>query len=402
MAAIYNNAYLVLAASQSASSSEGFLDRKDESFSQTPQLDARNSLKIAELRNPSGTTSQIYCRRSNEGALYQHRLNVAEAPLNSRAWVLQENILSRRIVHFTDSEILWECVECLKCECMEVDYEDQEEGGHTAVGMVRNAQFTRSNADKGHNNLHEQWLYLIHQYKGLILTHDSDRLPALSGLARLWQSRGAGQYLAGLWRDYVPESLAWKVRRRKPRKKWEGYMAPSWSPFSAGYIEGRNNSREPGFTFAGFTYRNQKMTNRCAQVLDAQCSPVGNDLMGAVKDGVLTIKCHMGTLRVEGGAWLHSPDSVELPYRGRSPVHPWIWGIVDWDCPAECVLGQDVSLVLLGYYDYIPAAHTNIYMVVMPSETIPGAFKRVGVLETTKSDVNKFVQAAKECVVRIV
>ncbi|RGP74475.1 heterokaryon incompatibility [Fusarium longipes] len=397
MAAIYNNAYLVLAASQSCSSSEGFLDRKDESFSQTPQLDARNSLKIAKLRNPNGTTSHIYCRQRKEDTLYQHRLKVAEAPLNRRGWVLQENILSRRIVHFTDSEVLWECIECLKCECMEVEDEVQNEDGHTVAGMLRRSQFTRSNADGGNHNLHEQWLYLINRYKGLTLTHDFDRLPALSGLARLWKSRGAGQYLAGLWRDYLPESLLWVVEPQMPRKNWEGYMAPSWSPFSVGYIDDANGTREPGFTFT-----DEKMTKRSARVMEAKCSPVGNDSMGAVKDGVLALKCRMGTIRVEGGAWLDSPDSVNTPYQGRSPVHPQVWGTVHWDCCAQCFLDQDVSLILLGYYEYIPEADNAMYMVVMPSDTIPGTFKRVGLLLSARSDLHEFVQDADECIVRLV
>ena len=43
----------------------------------------------------------------------------------------------------------------------------------------------------------EHWVRLIEEYSTLALTYESDRLSALSGLAKMWQSQGAGQYLAG-------------------------------------------------------------------------------------------------------------------------------------------------------------------------------------------------------------
>jgi hypothetical protein len=37
-------------------------------------------------------------------------------PLNTRAWVLQERMLSQRICHFTRSQVIWECSESWACE----------------------------------------------------------------------------------------------------------------------------------------------------------------------------------------------------------------------------------------------------------------------------------------------
>ncbi|RFN54467.1 het domain-containing protein [Fusarium flagelliforme] len=397
MATIYNNAYLVLAALQAANSKNGFLDRKDESFSETPQLDAKNSLKIAKLRNPNGTVSHIYCRKRNSEPLHQHRFKVEEAPLNRRGWVLQENTLSRRIVHFTNSEILWECIECLKCECMEIEDDDLEENSQITAGMVRNAQFTRTKAYDAPEDLHERWLHLISRYKGLVLTHDSDRLPALSGLARLWQSRGAGQYLAGIWRDHIPESLLWIKEKNTECKTWDGYMAPSWSPFSLGYIDGNTSVRRLAFVF-GDPYR-YTMTERAAHVVDAQCSLVGNDPMGAVNDGFITLKGPIGTVLVEGDTPFYVNNPILQPYQGHSPLHPGIWGLADWDCPEESVFQRDVSLILLGYSGkYVKHL---IAMVLMPLETVPGTYRRIGLLSSPRDDLRKFLEGAEERVVKI-
>ena len=400
MSTIYNNAYLVLAASQAANSTNSFLDRKDESFSETPQLDAKNSLKIAKLKNPNGTVSHIYCRKRNSEPLHQHRYKVEEPPLNRRGWVLQENTLSRRIVHFTNSEVLWECIECLKCECMEIEDDDLEENSRITAGMVRNAQFTRTKAYNAPEDLHKRWLHLISRYKGLVLTHDSDRLPALSGLARLWQSRGAGEYLAGIWRDHMPESLLWMKEKNTECKRWDGYMAPSWSPFSLGYVDGRTSVRRPAFIFDDSD--SYTMTERVAQVVDAQCRPVGNDPMGAVRDGFIILKCRMGTIRVEGNGRFHWADTLLVPYRGDSPLHPGIWGVVEWDGPAGGFFLKDVSLILLGYGDRNSYIRYVIAMVLMPSETVPGTYKRIGLLSSPREDLRKFLEGAEERVVTIV
>lgn len=37
--------------------------------------------------------------------------------LNSRGWVYQEQLLSRRVIHFTEEELIWVCRESFKCEC---------------------------------------------------------------------------------------------------------------------------------------------------------------------------------------------------------------------------------------------------------------------------------------------
>jgi hypothetical protein len=42
--------------------------------------------------------------------------DVEKAGLNTRAWVMQERVLSRRTIHFTTNQIYWECGEGVYCE----------------------------------------------------------------------------------------------------------------------------------------------------------------------------------------------------------------------------------------------------------------------------------------------
>lgn len=43
------------------------------------------------------------------------------APLVKRAWTLQEQLLASRMVHFSPSEMIWECRTRLLCCCKQLD-----------------------------------------------------------------------------------------------------------------------------------------------------------------------------------------------------------------------------------------------------------------------------------------
>lgn len=98
MASIYSNAYLVLAASQATEPSDGFIDRKDVDFENSVQLNPSNSIKVAHMRNPDSSTSEIYSKPiSVDPSIVgksQHPWKITTSPLNQRGWVLQENILA--------------------------------------------------------------------------------------------------------------------------------------------------------------------------------------------------------------------------------------------------------------------------------------------------------------------
>ncbi|KAF4439744.1 hypothetical protein F53441_12489 [Fusarium austroafricanum] len=371
MASIYNNAYLVLAASQAARSSDGFLDRKDVDFNNSEQLDPSKSLKIARMNNPDSTMSEIYNRPMSTdptAGISRHRWKVTSSPLNQRGWVLQENILARRIVHFTESEMIWDCVESLKCECMEIEANESEVTHWSEFNMVRDFKTAALHGERYTEtqritDLHVRWRKLIALYGRLILTKDTDRLPALSGLAKLCQSHGTGEYLADLWGNDLLISLVWHIRTDEPVKKWGGYMAPSWSPFSVGYIERSDGLIEAGYWYCQDETYHERWAEPQAQILEAQCIPAGHDPTGAVKDGSIVLS---GPMR-KG-----NPNTLSDP-------RAWtVWDWVFFDHPSEQVNRSEIIFLLLWTdFDlgYISA------LCLLPSETIPKAYRRVGIVD---------------------
>lgn len=159
---------------------------------------------------------------------------MTKAPLARRAWVFQERQLSRRVLHFTSREAVWEC--CAEgahfacetfprgCAALPVlfggrpKYQGQGLGSGCGVGGAEG------------NEIYDTWDMLCRSYSEKKLSHAGDKAVALSGLAREFQAllpRDA--YVAGMWKSLLPQGLLWKSADSSGRVDHEGYVAPSWS-----------------------------------------------------------------------------------------------------------------------------------------------------------------------------
>lgn len=285
MSSIYRDAYLVIAATQATDSRDGFLDRRDRSqysvkrptepfgkrlpLDHSPLID--KPIQRGLIRNPDSTMSRIYIQATGgNGTNRRHHDTVTYSPLNRRAWVLQENIIPRRIVHFTCHEILWERIKCLKCECREV-VGIQAQGKE--VILIRDAHFFNFSKYYYHNSitLQRSWLGLLEAFCKLAVSYESDRLPALSGLANLWKLHGAGIYLAGLWQDNILSTLMWNLCGDRRVYGWKKYQAPSWSPFALGYTMDYQKPVSARFEFPNNC---EGITEEYATVVDACCTGI--------------------------------------------------------------------------------------------------------------------------------
>lgn len=115
MASTYAGAFLVISADKSRDCHGGFLHKKAEDRSSpTP-------LATIPTNNVDSSKSAVYIGELSHGCLFDHEL------LASRAWTLQENLLAPRMLHFTSSELVWECMDALCCECMYLDQENTGE-----------------------------------------------------------------------------------------------------------------------------------------------------------------------------------------------------------------------------------------------------------------------------------
>ncbi|EXJ55071.1 uncharacterized protein A1O5_12810 [Cladophialophora psammophila CBS 110553] len=146
-----------------------------------------------------------------------------QGPLRARAWALQENVLSPRILHYTETELTFECRSTHRCECNPSPSQKA-----TTPGLLPKLLST-----KRHPKVFGTWHRIVAQYTLRKLTVASDKLPAISGIAKKVQAATKSAYLAGLWRDNLVEDLLWAsaphLESPHIAPRLDGYRAPSFS-----------------------------------------------------------------------------------------------------------------------------------------------------------------------------
>lgn len=139
-----------------------------------------------------------------------------EWPLLSRGWTYQEQLLSKRTLHFTRSEIIWECNKTMECECGWYAHSGTSE----MSGTTQRRQSVQS----------KSWNQIVKEYSKRELTFGADKLPALAGIAKAFSegNDGLGQYACGMWERQLESSFFWSLAE-EPRPKPSVSSIPSWS-----------------------------------------------------------------------------------------------------------------------------------------------------------------------------
>lgn len=253
MASIYANSFLTIAATGSEDGRGGLF---------------RNPLAVERftMLDSDGIPTTLYAREDEVG---EH------LPLMKRGWAFQERYLSPRLIHFTPTELVWECKTSCTCECgrlEESSYGLRNHKWYYRIGTLQGVFGT------GHRNT---WPTIIRLYSDCQLTKMEDKLPALSGLAQETRKRclsstvNPGRYLAGLWESGLLYQLHW-IQESYVAPIRCGTVAPSWSWAS---VTGRISL--PSFTEAGNLFE--------ASITSSHCSTSTDDPYGQVSGGFLNL-----------------------------------------------------------------------------------------------------------------
>lgn len=150
---------------------------------------------------------------------------IDESPLSKRGWVFQERMLATRAIHFARRTVAMEVMGDLKGSA------DRETAQRNMKRLLLGQEEVEPRAFR------QLWAKLIRSYSACDLTRDEDKLPAISGLAKILHSSRANQYfLSGLWSLSLYEQLLWvSVSNSGTRFEWR---APSWSWASLNGIVG--------------------------------------------------------------------------------------------------------------------------------------------------------------------
>jgi hypothetical protein len=204
---------------------------------------------------------------------------VSNAPLNKRAWVFQERIFSPRVLHFTRTQLFWECREKEASECFPNGFPDSIKRMGTKFKNYHTPPSQLELKPLPSIPPLDIWAGIFSVYNGGKLTRRSDKLIAISGLAREMQLLIQDDYHAGLWRGQMETQLLWHVKDTVLAKP-KAYQAPSWTWASV------DAELFPPAPMIGF----QDKVSTLIKIIDVRTIPLDCDNFGRIKDGYIVVQ----------------------------------------------------------------------------------------------------------------
>lgn len=199
MSLIYQNCYLNLSFAAAANPQEGaFRHRNTDvlqeccAFSIIPGARYSFDTGIEDPRSSDKKKSPAKKREFLKCSIFAPELDftisTSDLPLSSRGWVVQERLLSPRVLHFTKDRIMWECEESASLH-------EALPHGILGTGKPFDVTLQPFNIDYlpgWKPNLHqvelfEDWNRIICKYSGCLLTYpEKDKLVAFAAVAQLF------------------------------------------------------------------------------------------------------------------------------------------------------------------------------------------------------------------------
>ncbi|KAI0193903.1 hypothetical protein F4808DRAFT_464663 [Astrocystis sublimbata] len=248
MAEVYVNAFCNVSADWGTDSQGLFFDRDPREF-EIPCLDMTVDVEgerimesFAPIDGPGGGFWNV---------------QVTHSPLNTRAWVLQERLLSIRNLHFCPQEVLYECCETAACERYPKGLPPPEFVGDAPLPKIfepsETNQYVKSLAERWGNsrmaagNTIDLWPDIVTEYTRCHLTYSSDKLVAISGIARFFQRLKNDRYITGLWERSLAADMAW-------HRVWVNLRVPDSQRNSPTALNGFRRDQAPSFSWASVNY----------------------------------------------------------------------------------------------------------------------------------------------------
>jgi hypothetical protein len=385
---VYANSYCNIAATGASDGQDGlFLERNQAAVR---PLELCIPVKPLSLRGiPTGS---YYCIDDfwKDG--------VEKAPLSQRAWVFQERFLSRRTVHFGSQQLFWECKELEACEIFPSKLPPKLATNYKKKNRFfidESASFTK---DISIGELLTAWCDLVAAYTKGHLTRQSDKLVAISGVAKRVARLISSEYLAGLWRVGFPGQLLWNVTHVRGSKakttRQQSYCAPSWSWASM----------DGPVTFV----ENAHAMESLVEIVNSNVTLLDTGNFGAVSDGHIQLRGRLAHVE-----FIESNDVLDLERAKSTEMsHPVVLKSQDSNrelsvrinlCPDAfpappfaVIAGAAMPLYTfregIGSRDFfiLPLCHCNdsgyIWGLILKSAGSPGYFQRLGMFYENLGD----------------
>jgi hypothetical protein len=213
MGEIYKNSFLTIIASKARSVSDGFVNRGPcvwPSWNIPFQPPQGNKFVFTLQKIP--------------------HIHLDEQPISHRAWTLQERLLSPRTMSFFSGipALEWRCESVHESNIGPIERLYRSDVHLYSSILPRCGAPTTTPAV---HRLCHRWADIVHTYSIRVLSDPNDKLPAIGGIAKEFNTVLASTYYAGLWGKFLLTQLLWTSLGcpETPCCRASRYRAPSWS-----------------------------------------------------------------------------------------------------------------------------------------------------------------------------
>ncbi|KAF2026394.1 hypothetical protein EK21DRAFT_41759, partial [Setomelanomma holmii] len=162
--------------------------------------------------------------------------------LDTRGWILQEQLLSPCLLYFGDGEIFWDCTAVSASESSPILtslLNDPNPDETWALKLIRKTFAASADTETLRLRFADVWKQVIKNYSARQLSKPTYSLIALEGVIRPLVVLLADEPVAGMWMTQLWQQLIWWVNPSLSTATPSGlpadqsFMAPTWSWLSA-------------------------------------------------------------------------------------------------------------------------------------------------------------------------
>lgn len=210
-----------------------------------------------------------------------------------RGWVLQERLLSRRLIYYTKNKLSWSCF----TESGEEEGGDPKEAARISLlPLWRGSDYP----------IFRIWEPIISDYQRCQLTFSKDRLAAVGGVSARLEAYFSCKIYAGILFHSpgdAAENLLWYASKA-PLRTFNGFHAPSWTWVAFNGETSFFMPTPPGTSDLLITRLDFKIRNQCEST-DPSKDCKGTCVSGSVSfegpAGKLTRQSKLKDLKIAGG-----------------------------------------------------------------------------------------------------